>query len=829
MIKIFESNAKEFNSNGIVVINPIDITEYKKISLNGWYLEVVVSSKYKEYIIKDRLCVVKTKSKLNPQAFRIDNPEIDDDQIKFNAYHVVFDAENYFLVDVRPTDMSANNALNWVNERTDISSPFVVYSNVETVNTHYFEYKNLLEAFQIIEKEWGGIYDVDNWSIKLLNSIGIDNGKILVYKKNLEGINAKEDWSNVCTRIYGKGPNNLTLPEIYLDSDISYSHPYTKSYTFESSLEDSASEEEKIAELRSKMIKYLKDNREPLVSYEITSNSSFKIDDYDIGDIIHVKHPYVNLKVSVVEYTRDLNTNRFNSIVLGNYIPDVKQKFNEIKGNINKISSNLSTQEKIINDQTKLINSFGKKGRIYIDDNELLILDDFPKEKAKYVWRYNAAGWGFSENGYEGPFKLAATIDGSINADFITSGKISTSLIKGLEDLVFLAKNIRLEGYISANGNVSIDESGTATFKNAVIQDGNIELYDSNNDQSESILIYNKDSVEIVEKSLELGLDFSGKEIIINIPDDLDPDITSPSISRNVLIEFENGSICYTNGYQYSYNPYIFYYDNLSQEYSDIYFREQSLSVPEINLKKFIIPSNAGKITAIYSNYKNGSIPLVNYFSYSIKNIKYFIKMNSKGVIINKDSVNTQYLGNGILIIDKNGTRVFNEDGITWMTPYGQDYKEFIVNKDTCSYNGNRLVGSGNIFKLNLIDQESPYLEINLLENIQGFSAYGVTVWASDKRLKENILDSSFKALEFINKIKHRQFDFKSNKNHIEIGYIADELEDINKNCIFKVGKDNLKQINESFLIPIITKAIQEQQLEIENLKKEILNLKKGL
>ena len=54
MIKIFDSNAKNFKTNGIIAIQPIEITEYKKISLNGWYLEVVVSSKYKEYILRKK-------------------------------------------------------------------------------------------------------------------------------------------------------------------------------------------------------------------------------------------------------------------------------------------------------------------------------------------------------------------------------------------------------------------------------------------------------------------------------------------------------------------------------------------------------------------------------------------------------------------------------------------------------------------------------------------------------------------------------------------------------------------------------------------------------
>ena len=35
------------------------------------------------------------------------------------------------------------------------------------------------------------------------------------------------------------------------------------------------------------------------------------------------------------------------------------------------------------------------------------------------MWRFGLGGIGFSSNGYEGPFEVAITMDGQINADFI--------------------------------------------------------------------------------------------------------------------------------------------------------------------------------------------------------------------------------------------------------------------------------------------------------------------------------------------------------------------------------------------------------------------------
>lgn len=73
MIKIFNANDRVFNTNGNVAIEPLKCIETKKKSLNGWFIEVEVDLKYKDYIEQDKLCVIKTKSKANPQAFRINN------------------------------------------------------------------------------------------------------------------------------------------------------------------------------------------------------------------------------------------------------------------------------------------------------------------------------------------------------------------------------------------------------------------------------------------------------------------------------------------------------------------------------------------------------------------------------------------------------------------------------------------------------------------------------------------------------------------------------------------------------------------------------------
>lgn len=486
MIKIFNANDRDFSTAGNIIIEPIKCIEYKKKSLNGWYIEVEIPIKYKEYISKDKLCVVKTKSKLNPQAFRIgEDIECSTRKIKFQANHVMFDAKDYVLLDVRPTKQNGLNALNYINERTDNLSPFSIYSNVENVNTAYFIRKNLLEAWTTIEEKWGGVFDADNWNISFLTSVGNDNGETIAYGKNMQGFDIYEDWSSVCTKLLPVGYDGLLLPEKYLKSDVQYEKPYTRVVDFQTNLETEEQTEEKLLEeLRQNAEAYLEENKVPKVSYTIISNVNQTL---EIGDTIKVLHPFVNLFTEVLEYEYDIILEKVKSLTFGNYNRDVRTKFDNIKNSITQINQALSKQEIAINTQTNLINMLNKNGYVYIDDNEILILDTLPKENAKNVWRFGLGGIGFSSNGYEGPFETAITMDGKINADFITTGTMAVDRIESLANFINSTNSsiskIELEqGKITSKVS-SVEQSvenitkieGTAEGKNIYIDDASAE------------------------------------------------------------------------------------------------------------------------------------------------------------------------------------------------------------------------------------------------------------------------------------------------------------------------------------------------------------------
>lgn len=145
------------------------------------------------------------------------------------------------------------------------------------------------------------------------------------------------------------------------------------------------------------------------------------------------------------------------------------------------------------------------------------------------------------------------------------------------------------------------------------------------------------------------------------------------------------------------------------------------------------------------------------------------------------------------------------------------------------------------------------YINSNSDGTIQVGGQFGASSWSSvkigssssDIRLKENISDTTECALDTLMKIKMRQFDWIRSGSHQKIGFIADELEEIDIHFAFGGGYEedgsmNVKSVDTFYMMGYVVKAIQElaswksqkerhdanQQTEIAALKAENAQLK---
>lgn len=102
-------------------------------------------------------------------------------------------------------------------------------------------------------------------------------------------------------------------------------------------------------------------------------------------------------------------------------------RIDDVINDMSQLGSNLLEQAR--EDATDLINSgFGSYVRVYPD--RILIMDTNNEMTAKKVWQWNVNGLGYSSTGVNGPYGVAITKDGSIVADFITTGRLNAGMIR---------------------------------------------------------------------------------------------------------------------------------------------------------------------------------------------------------------------------------------------------------------------------------------------------------------------------------------------------------------------------------------------------------------
>lgn len=150
------------------------------------------------------------------------------------------------------------------------------------------------------------------------------------------------------------------------------------------------------------------------------------------------------------------------------------------------------------------------------------------------------------------------------------------------------------------------------------------------------------------------------------------------------------------------------------------------------------------------------------------------------------------------------------------------------VNAKIVQRDGNNVVVTGDN-GIQSFQNKSTYLEINTSSGQKG-----INWWNSDTRLKKNIEDTDIdNALEIVDNFKHHKFDWKDESiKSVKLGYLAHELQKLDEDLVFAVKQnedseyDELLQIDETHLIPYLSKAIQELYSIVKEQQKEINNLK---
>jgi phage minor structural protein len=448
VIRLFEQDALNFASNGITVLSNLTSAISKEV-LNGLYSAEFTAAydkagKWKE--IKEGRIIF-----ADGQPFRIH--KIKKGMRSLTAYtrHVFWDLLYNEVRDVRPTGRNGLAAMEDVLGAASYSHPFTAFSDISNANTQYFINRNLVDCIvgeDSILTRWGGELKLDKWQISILSHRGQDNGVTISYAKNMLDIDVDEDYDTVVTRIRPKGKDGLELPEVYVDSPFigNYRAPRIREVPFDIGTDETTTEEDAILQLRGAAEAYFLSTKcdipqtHILVDMVNLENTEIyrgfeNLVRVHVGDTVLCKHQDLGIhhNARVISIEKDLLTHRNTKVEIGDFKSSIPTTLSKLTNTFKDISSliahNKSDLAKAVADATNLLTS-ALGGYVIKRNGEILIMDAEDPASCQKVWRWNINGLGYSATGINGNFPIAITMDGRINASFITAGELNASIIK---------------------------------------------------------------------------------------------------------------------------------------------------------------------------------------------------------------------------------------------------------------------------------------------------------------------------------------------------------------------------------------------------------------
>lgn len=280
-------------------------------------------------------------------------------------------------------------------------------------------------------QRYGGDYEWDNWTVKLLTRRGADNGVRISYGKNLvdaqQETNIENTYTGVCPYYINTDTNEVTtLPEKYIAASTASGFPFLRIQTvdFSSDFDNPPT----VAQLRARTQAYITDNNigHPHVSVDVNFVALWQTEEYkniaplervQLGDTVTVHFDKLDIdeQARVVAYTYDVLRERYNEITIG----DLKSSF--AKTFVDQGHLIEETQDSIKEEITKGT-SWLTKGNGYVvavkntdgSWKELLFLDTPSIQTAQKVLRINENGIGFSSTGVNGNYAQSWTLDGTL-------------------------------------------------------------------------------------------------------------------------------------------------------------------------------------------------------------------------------------------------------------------------------------------------------------------------------------------------------------------------------------------------------------------------------
>lgn len=301
-----------------------------------------------------------------------------------------------------------------------------------------------LEIVDACRDTYGVYFKFDNVS-KTITALLPDEaeplGAFATRDLNLKEINYKGKSNDIVTRLYAYGADGLSF------AGINNGMPYVENFAYTDRIICAVWRDDRytIAEnLLADAKKKLSTLAIPTRSYECdvvdlraTNPEMYGFLDFDIFSVATLIDDAKNFAINyqVVERWDYPYYPEKNKVIFSSSPAKIQNQVKHLAQQIENTNSPFRQQQQTaINNATNWITG-AKGGYVVINKNEqdqpyeILIMDTPDISTAKNVWRWNQGGLGFSSSGYNGPYATAITQDGSIVANFITTGVLNAGLI----------------------------------------------------------------------------------------------------------------------------------------------------------------------------------------------------------------------------------------------------------------------------------------------------------------------------------------------------------------------------------------------------------------
>lgn len=276
-----------------------------------------------------------------------------------------------------------------------------------------------------------GEWKYDNYTASFLTARGVDRSVTIRYGKNLTQLSQELDMTNLVTGIYPFyiDPNGLKTIGDRVPTDLILDVDRDIAIDFSGDV-DPESQTSIADQLEALANRYIQNNNLTTIANSITLDfvqTKDITERVDLGDTVSIYFEALGItaKAKCVETVWDVLQERYTKTTFGKTRANIADT---IAAQSQQTAQAITRQE--MNEATQLITG-NRGGYVVLEDSdgdgkpdEILIMDTADKNTATKVWRWNKSGLGYSSNGYAGPYDLAMTSSGEIDASFLKVGVI---------------------------------------------------------------------------------------------------------------------------------------------------------------------------------------------------------------------------------------------------------------------------------------------------------------------------------------------------------------------------------------------------------------------